>query len=224
MSLAPNSPEKIAQLLADESAPIKWLFAGDSITHGAYHTFGYRDYPEHFAERVRWEKRRVRDAVITTGVSGWRITHIADDLDWSVLQYSPKVVSINVGMNDCVEGPDGVAKFGEVYRSVLDRISSSFDTALILHTPNTIYHTPEGARAHVGLYAAEVRRIAAEYQAVLVDHEKDWLEAVQRQALMYWLSDEIHPNEYGHRSMANTLFRALGLFDPESITCRLLVP
>lgn len=224
MSLAQDSQKRIAELLTEASTPIKWLFAGDSITHGAYHTFGYRDYPEHFAERVRWEKRRVRDAVITTGVSGWRITDIQNDLDWSVLQYAPQVISINVGMNDSTAGPEGVEVFGKTYRAVLDRIGSSIDTALILHTPNTIYHTPGGPRAHVGLYAAEVRRIAGEYQAVLVDHEKDWLEALQREALMYLLSDEIHPNEYGHRAMANTLFRALGLFDPESITCRLLVP
>lgn len=33
--------------------PLKWLFTGDSITHGALHTFGWRDYAELFAERVR---------------------------------------------------------------------------------------------------------------------------------------------------------------------------
>lgn len=223
MSIATNSRERIANLLTADT-PIKWVFAGDSITHGAYHTFGHRDYVEHFAERVRWEKGRGRDGIITTGVSGWRITHIAEDLEWSVLQYAPQVVSINVGMNDSVEGPAGVEKFGEVYRDVLDRILKANDTALILHAPNTIYHTPNGIREHVALYAEEVRKIAATYEAVLVDHEKDWLEAKGRQALMYWLSDEIHPNEYGHRAMAHTLFRELDLFDPKSFVCRLFVP
>jgi hypothetical protein len=42
--------------------PVTWLFTGDSITHGALHTMGWRSYPEHFAERVRWELRRMRDA------------------------------------------------------------------------------------------------------------------------------------------------------------------
>lgn len=218
-----DSQNRITSLLSGE-APVRWLFAGDSITHGAYHTFGHRDYVEHFAERVRWEKGRMRDAIITTGVSGWRITNIAEDLEWSVLQYAPQVVSVNIGMNDCVEGPDGVEKFGTIYRTVLDRILDKIDAALILHAPNAIYQTPTAQCRHVGLYAEEVRKIASEYGAVLIDHEKDWLAAQERQALMYWLSDEIHPNEYGHRAMAYTLFRALGLFDPESFTCRLFVP
>jgi len=218
-----SSREKITDLLAGET-PIKWLFAGDSITHGAYHTFGHRDYPEHFAERVRWEMRRVRDHVITSAVSGWRITTIADDLEWSVLQYRPQVVSINVGMNDCVEGAEGVAKFSRVYRNVLSRVRDDFDPALILHTPNTIVNKTGCARTHLSLYADAIREISPEFGAILVDHEKDWQATQNREALMYWLSDEIHPNEYGHRAMAHTLFRELGIFDAESITCRLLVP
>ncbi|HEU5326569.1 MAG TPA: hypothetical protein VFU78_00670, partial [Thermomicrobiales bacterium] len=38
--------------------PVRWVFAGDSITHGAAHTIGWRDYTELFGERVRWELRR----------------------------------------------------------------------------------------------------------------------------------------------------------------------
>ena len=49
------------------------MFTGDSITHGALHTMGWRSYPEHFAERVRWELGRMRDIVINTGISGDRM-------------------------------------------------------------------------------------------------------------------------------------------------------
>ena len=30
--------------------PLTWIFTGDSITHGALHTWGWRSYVEHFAE------------------------------------------------------------------------------------------------------------------------------------------------------------------------------
>ena len=43
------------QKLIRSAEPVKWLFYGDSITHGAVHTFGARDYTEHFTERVRFE-------------------------------------------------------------------------------------------------------------------------------------------------------------------------
>jgi len=61
--------ERIKQLLQSDQ-PLKWLFYGDSITHGALHTFGWRDYTEHFTERVRFEMNRRRDIVIKTAFSG----------------------------------------------------------------------------------------------------------------------------------------------------------
>ena len=64
---------EIADLLRRDQ-PMKWLFAGDSITHGALHTLGWRDFTELFSERVRWELKRTRDFVIKTGISGWKIT------------------------------------------------------------------------------------------------------------------------------------------------------
>ena len=45
----------LTTLLADKKQPITWLFTGDSITHVAKHTGGYRSYPELFSERIRWE-------------------------------------------------------------------------------------------------------------------------------------------------------------------------
>jgi len=64
-----------------EKSPIRWLFAGDSITQGALHTFGWRDYIEPFAERTRWEMQWMRDCIINTAVSGWKIISIIDDLE-----------------------------------------------------------------------------------------------------------------------------------------------
>ena len=34
------------------SAPARWLFYGDSLTHGAKHTDGRRDFTELFRERA----------------------------------------------------------------------------------------------------------------------------------------------------------------------------
>ena len=54
----------------DAADPWCWLFYGDSITHGAAHTHGWRSFPEIFAERVRWEIHHMHDVVINTGISG----------------------------------------------------------------------------------------------------------------------------------------------------------
>src|SRR5262249_8094820 len=93
----------IKQLLAARE-PVVRIFTGDSITHGALHTLGWRSYPEHFAERVRWELGRMRDVVINTGISGDQTGGLLADLDWRVLHFQPHVVSIMLGMNDCSRG------------------------------------------------------------------------------------------------------------------------
>src|SRR6266571_3512165 len=90
--------------VADQSAPITWVFTGDSITHGASHTHGERSYPEHFAERVRWEMGRRRDVVVNTGISGDTADGILKDFEHRVARFKPDVVSIMIGMNDCAGG------------------------------------------------------------------------------------------------------------------------
>lgn len=218
-----SSLEIIKNALAGPD-PVKWLFTGDSITHGAFHTLGHRDYTEHFAERVRWELRRVRDGVIKSAVNGWRITDLAADLEWNVLQYRPQIVSLNFGMNDCTAGTEGLAAFKEGYHDVLRRISLETDAAIILHTPPGLLPLAPIRQDHIHRYAEVVREIASETGAVLVDHLANWEDASKREMMVYWQSDAFHPNEYGHRAMAHLLFEKLGVFDAQSAVCRLFVP
>ena len=218
-----DSLEAIKSTLADPN-PVKWLFTGDSITHGAFHTLGHRDYAEHFAERVRWELRRVRDGVIKSAVNGWRITDLAADLEWNVLQYRPQIVSLNFGMNDCTGGAAGLTAFKVGYHEVLRRIRLETGAAIILHTPPGLLPLAPTRQDHIASYAEAVREIALETGAVLVDHFANWEAASKREVMVYWQSDAFHPNEYGHRAMAHLLFERLGIFDAQSAVCRLFVP
>ncbi|MCP3966054.1 MAG: SGNH/GDSL hydrolase family protein [Lentisphaerae bacterium] len=61
--------DRIKNLMA-EDRPLKWLFYGDSITHGADHCYGQKSYSEHFAERIRYEMRRFNDIIINSAISG----------------------------------------------------------------------------------------------------------------------------------------------------------
>ena len=222
-----SDPDRILELLTRPEPRVTWLFAGDSITHGALHTFGHRDYVEHFAERLRYELRRVMDTVIKTASNGWRMTNLQAELEWAVLRHAPTVVSINLGMNDCASGIEKLDAFRSMYLDVIRTIRAQTKALLILHTPNAIDTAGGGmGRAEsIGRYVDVIREIARETGALLVDHYADWEAARARGgAMIYWLSDPIHPNEYGHRAMAHTLLRALGLFDEKSHVCRLLVP
>ena len=74
--------------------PVTWVFAGDSITHGALYTEGWRSFPEHFAERIRWELRRSQDVVINTGVFGEKSAGLLANLEARALRFLPDTDSI----------------------------------------------------------------------------------------------------------------------------------
>jgi acyl-CoA thioesterase-1 len=217
-----NNKEKLESRLAS-SEPMKWVMAGDSITHGALHTMGWRDYTELFSERLRWEMGRMRDCVIKTAVSGWTIKKLAEDLQWSVSQYRPDVVSIALGTNDCVGGAGGVAEFRA---GLIDPVRRVGDTGaiVILQTPMRILPADAVRTPHLPSYVEAVASAAAETGAILVDHYTAWSQAEQSGTIAYWLSDAIHPNECGHRVMARTMLEAIGCWDPASNTGRLFVP
>ena len=216
-------PERIKQLLQGNQA-VKWVFAGDSITHGARHLMGSRDYTELFSERVRWELGQERHLVIKTASSGWTLRNIADDLDWRAIQFSPQVFSIHVGMNDCKQGPDGLSAFQQLYIETVQRVRQKTSAAIILHTPNAILFALDQARAALPQYVSAIREVATKTNAILVDHYAAWEEYGKTSNIFYLLNDAIHPNSFGHTFMAHLLFRATGLWDDQCAMCRLFVP
>jgi hypothetical protein len=38
------------------------------------------------------------------------------------------------------------------------------------------------------------------------------------------MNDDLHPNGAGHAEMANAVFQVMGLYDPQSPTCKLGLP
>ncbi|MCE9590993.1 MAG: SGNH/GDSL hydrolase family protein [Planctomycetes bacterium] len=214
-----NDLTLVRDLLVSPS-PVRWVFAGDSITHGALHTFGARDYTEHFSERLRYEMGRGRDHVIKTGISGWTIRQLWADIDWCLMQYAPDMVSLNFGMNDCVMGEKALPDFEEKYRSTLTRLRADPNRAIVLHVPNPILPNDTARAASLPAFSEVVRRLAAEFGCLLIDHPALW----QGRSLWYLMSDAIHPNDMGHRLMAHLMLRELGMWDEKSPVCNLFVP
>lgn len=219
-----DSGERIRLLLAG-SMPLTWVLTGDSITQGALHTLGWRSYPELFAERVRWELRRLQDVVINTGISGDTTAGILKEPAWRIFRFKPHVTSLMFGTNDCVAGAGGREAFRQNLGKLLDQIDARKSLA-ILHTPNLIFYRNAPRRQDLLAYVEIVRAIARERRILLVDHYAHWLESHKAHPgeLLYWLNDgSIHPNPCGHREIANLLFKRLGIYDPNSRTCRLFI-
>jgi lysophospholipase L1-like esterase len=214
--------QRITDLL-QSSQPVKWLFYGDSITHGAVHTFGARDYAQHFDERVRFEMGRVTDVVINTAISGNTTRELLAGFDWRVRQFSPQVVFLMIGMNDCSETRQLPAEEFQKNLQQLCAQLQEINALPVLQTtcpilPNT---TPD-REPYFAQYMQIIRDVADANNLPLVDHHQHWEE--NRDKLYYWMSNPFHPNGEGHLAFAHLLFREMEIFDANSNTCRLFTP
>ncbi|MER5552409.1 GDSL-type esterase/lipase family protein [Streptomyces sp. NPDC002793] len=211
----------------NSNTPATWLFTGDSITHGALHTNGWRSYPEHWTERVRWElgKPKNRDFVIDSGVSGATSAELVSYFGERVTAFSPKVVSIMIGTNDIATSGLGPEK----YRAHLLSLAGSVralpgSPALVLRAPNPVDPAKWPARVNLSQYAQVMSEVAAQQEAVFVDHYNDWLAGNGGQVPLSLLSDGLHPNERGHHRIALKMIEELQIFDTGSRVCTLSVP
>ena len=206
-----NSPE-----------PVRIVFAGDSITHGALHTYGSRDYTELFSERLRYEMNRPRDIVIKTGISGWTTQAVRDDIEWNVLQFRPHIVSIMLGMNDAAKGREAIGKFKDNYNFIIDEIEK-LNSLVLLHTMNPIWESAKKDRGDLPFYVEAVREIASQRKLPVIDHYSYWQQklAEDPRRSFGWMDDEIHPNSRGHCIFARMIFKNLKMWDMnKSKVCR----
>lgn len=217
--------EKITGYLTGSSEPRTWLFYGDSITHGALHTHGFRAFPEIFAERVRWELRRLYDVVINTAISGQTTVQLLDEkrYDWRVRRFKPDAVFILIGMNDIVKLKDA-EKFRANLVELVRRVRN--DGAIpILQSYGTIINVPDNEKyllryEKLPEFNAAVRQTALEESTIFIDHEKYWQENVKdEETLKLWQGEPIHPGGRGHLEMAKLIFQKFNIFDPESLCC-----
>lgn len=220
--------KKIADHISKKTKePWTWVFYGDSITHGAKHTHGWRSFPEIFHERVRWEYHLSNDAVINSGTSGDTCPGLLQGYQRRVKRYEPQVVFVLIGMNDTVRAN---CKDPKVFRSNLETLVKRLqaDKAIVvLQTFNTINVRLAWGEKHnyvqrfkaLPTFNNIIRETAKKYSTILVDHDKHWSEnAKDNKVLRSWLGEYIHPGAKGHLEMANTIFKTLGMYSEKS-TC-----
>ena len=227
-----------------KDTPVTWLFCGDSITQGAVHTRGHRDYTQLFKERLG-ELARNDDIVINTAVGGWSTATLEPRLEERILRHQPDSVFLMFGTNDAVGGAEELEAFAIRYRSILKQLQESGIDSIIVQT--TIPMLPINPEAVIEInnfpdleirerklhgwrqrleslasYVDRTRKTAESSGLPLVDHWKIWEELGGTRAQV--LDGGFHPNEFGHRLIAHTLFKACDMWDKSSWTRRFFVP
>lgn len=220
--------QRVRQIL-QAAKPVKWLFHGDSITHGALHTFGWRDYTEHFSERIRFEMNRSGDIVIKSAFSGNTTRDLLADFDWRVRSLQPNVVFLMIGMNDCSTGREIPRKeFRANLQTLCNQIAEIPGALTVLQTTCPILSGRSPDREpNFNSYMDAIREAASANKLPLIDHTRHWNEFFSKSGAgyhQYWMSDAFHPNSFGHQVFAELVFKELGIFDPASFACRLFRP
>ncbi len=215
------------------SEPWTWVFYGDSITHGARHTYGWRSFPEIFHERVRGEYLMKNEMVINSGASGYSTFELLSENFYHrmVRRFHPQVVFLLIGINDIVHPKcGGVEGFRQRLETLVKRIQDdeaivvlqTYPTIQLVTNPTQPHHQGYIQRFHeLQAFNDVIRDTAEKFDAILVDHEAYWKRnSLDSNELDSWRGDPIHPGAKGHLEMARLILQTLNLYDSNSTCCQ----
>ena len=206
----------------------KLLFIGDSVTdgerkrpdgEGLFDALG-RSYPSLVDALLEaaYPARAIR--VVNQGNGGNTVRDLAARWETDVLAQRPDWLSICIGINDVWRQFDQprrpeIAVPLDEYKATLMRLCRAtrptLPGGLILMTPFYVEDNPADAmRKRMDAYGSVVRTIASEYDAVFVDTQAAFNEALRHRhsAALAW--DRVHPNLVGHMILAKAVLDALG--------------
>ena len=188
-----------------------WVFCGDSITHGALHTTGRRDYMELVEERVRFELGKSQHLFINSGISGDTTQGILRTMDHRILRFKPDVFSLMIGMNDAKNL--SLAEYDHNLREIVKRVRQWSQAEILFQTCCAINPEECPGREDYAKYMDTFRDVAGEMDIALIDHHAEW-EAVRLEdpgRFKGWMSNEFHPNALGHWTFAEKMLADLQL-------------
>ncbi len=190
------------QKLFYSNKPLRWLFAGDSITHGCLHTKEYPRFSEIFEFYLSENPPRRGDLVLNTGVSGATSAECLDyEKEWLFLTKADAAF-ICFGMNDAVR--DNVS--ADIFRNNLLHFIRALREREIL----PILQTPQLSKRkkYTDPYNDIIRETADREKVLLVDLDEYW--KGHKREVKGMMSDSVHPDRYGHLQWARLMIKALG--------------
>ena len=190
------------------------LFQGDSVTdcgrnrNDSYSLGG--GYPTLIAAYLWSHLPHLELTILNRGISGDRVYDLVNRWERDCLELEPNWVNILVGINDTWRRFDSdilspIAEFETAYRRILDQTVKRTSARLVLCEPFVLSFPPDrlawrkdlDPRIHV------VRKLAAEYSALLVPLDGLFAAACVKAEPAVWAADGVHPTLAGHGLIAN---------------------
>ena len=213
--------QRLAQMMEDNDR-MTWIFMGDSITHGARLTYGYRSVPQLFESYLRDELDRKDDTVINTAIWGHDTNDTLTNIYQRVEKYVPDVVSIMLGTNDV--GTMTADRYEQNMRAIVAKIKAVNENAVIIfRTPIYAWGSAHNRPVTLPLYIDRLEKIVAEDPEIILIDQWSW--GAEYQTTYPWLKiegnqflfgDNLHPNPNGHLVMFRHFVKGVGLWTEDS--------
>jgi lysophospholipase L1-like esterase len=200
---------------------LTFLFQGDSITDGGRgrnqgdlnHHIGH-GYVFAIVSRLGADFPGAGFKFYNRGLSGNKVSDLERRWKRDALNLNPNVLSILIGVNDLLANQNksrdayDAATFEKKYRAILDKSRAANPNLLLVLAPPFIYKLGFAA-PHWAFWEKEikpradiVRKIAKDYDAVLVDYPALFERAAKIAPINHWTWDGCHPTVYAHELMA----------------------
>jgi lysophospholipase L1-like esterase len=204
----------------------KLVFIGDSITdcgrtqpvgEGLFDPMG-RGYVTMVDALINAVYPHLAIRTANVGTSGHTVRDLEKRWKTDVIDLKPDWLSIMIGTNDVWRQFDTPkmpekAVAPDAYEATYDKLLSQTRPllkGLVLMTPFFVEsHRGDAMRARMDEYGAIVKKLAAKHDAIFVDTQTAFDNALQHQhsAALAW--DRVHPNQVGHMILAKTFLDAI---------------
>jgi lysophospholipase L1-like esterase len=204
----------------------KLVFIGDSITdcerarpagEGLFEAHG-KGYVNLVNATLTAAHPEQRIRVVNMGISGNTVRDLKARWQSDVFALKPDWLSILIGINDVWRQfdvpliPEWQVLIDEYERTLEELVSTTRPTlkGLVLMTPYFIEPNRQDAmRIQMDRYGAVVKRLAAQYEAILVDTQTAFDKVLNHLHPMTLAWDRIHPTSAGHMILARAFLKAI---------------
>ena len=195
----------------------KLLFIGDSITD-----CGWREDSEKigfgYVRMIRdWLRAREpanSPVVINRGISGNKVPDLMARWQRDVIDLSPDVVSVMIGINDVWHGLSpatqpgvGIDQYITTYRQILMELRGRLPGCRLVLCEPTVISPPASKEGNAALraYVSAVNQLAESFVADGIVRLHDvFLRAESQRPDVDWTTDGVHPTSSGHALIART--------------------
>lgn len=194
------------KLLSGE--PVKVVCFGDSVTGVYYHSGSRRAYTDMLGIALRRASGNANVEMINAGISGHTTVNALSRIDRDVLAHKPDLVTVMFGLNDMTRV--SLEDYKTNLKTIIEKCRG-IGAEVVLATPNNVINTSSRPTDKLVKYCDVAREVAQEAGVPVCDTYQQ-LSGVRSHDPFDWrllMSDSIHPNMAGHKSIAERLAQTI---------------